>query len=122
MSYTDGFVLPVPADKLDVYKKIARLACKVWLEHGALEYWETVLEDAQPDCGLPFAKLSKAKPGETVVFAWIRYKSRKHRDQVNAKAMKDPRLAKFVPESMPFDVKRMAYGGFKPLVGARADE
>jgi len=122
MSYVDGFVLPVPADKLDAYKKIARIACKVWLEHGALDYVEAVAEDMKAEFCIPFPKMAKLKEGETVVFAFIRFKSRKHRDQVNAKVMKDPRICNMPPETMPFDCKRMSYGGFKVVVSGRADD
>lgn len=115
-SYVDGFVIPVPADKIKEYAKIAKLASKVWMEHGALDYYECVGEDLDVKCGKPFPKLAKAKEGETVVFAFIVYKSRKHRDQVNAKVMKDPRMNNFDPAKMPFDCKRLSYGGFKTFV------
>jgi uncharacterized protein YbaA (DUF1428 family) len=119
-SYIDGFVIPVPKKKVDEYVKIARKASKVWKDHGALEYWECVGDDLQSAGMSPsasFPKITKAKPDETVIFSWIRYKSRKHRDQVMAKVMKDPRLAPFMkPEAMPFDMKRMTYGGFKSVV------
>lgn len=112
--YVDGFVLAIPKKNLAAYKKIATLASKVWREHGALEYRECVGDDLDVKGVLPFAKTVKTKPGETVVFAWISYKSRAHRDQVNAKVMKDPRMK--APAEPPFDVKRMAYGGFKVFV------
>jgi uncharacterized protein YbaA (DUF1428 family) len=112
--YVDGFVLPIPKKNIAAYKKIATLASKVWLYHGALEYRECVGDDLDIKGVLPFAKTVRAKPTETVVFAWITYKSRAHRDQVNAKVMKDPRMK--APASAPFDLKRMAYGGFKTLV------
>lgn len=121
MSYIDGFLLPCPADRIDDYRKIAATACEVWLEHGALEYWECVAEDMKNDFSRPFPEVIGAAEGETVVFAWIRYRSRAHRDEVNAKVMEDPRIAGMGPESMPFDCKRMGYGGFEVLVGARAD-
>ena len=115
----DGFLLPVPKKKLDVYRRIARKAGRVWREHGAVEYRECVGDDLKVKMGVPFTRLVRLKPGETVVFSWIVYKSRAHRDRVNAKVMKDPRLAKMMdPKSMPFDMKRMAYGGFKILVDA----
>jgi uncharacterized protein YbaA (DUF1428 family) len=110
--YVDGFVIPVPAGKVDAYVKISRAAGKVWKDHGALEYRECVLEDSKPAFGLPFGKLAKAKAGETVIFSWIVYKSRAHRDRVNAKVMADPRLSD-MKDPMPFDMKRMAYGGFE---------
>lgn len=110
--YVDGFVIPVPKKGVAEYLKIARRAGKVWKELGALEYRECVAEDANVKFGLPFTKLTKAKPNETVVFSWIVYKSRAHRDKVNAKVMKDPRMAKMMKMPMPFDVKRMSYGGF----------
>lgn len=117
MRYVDGFVLPVPKKHLAAYRRIARKAGKVWRDHGALEYRECVGDDLKVQMGKPFPAMVKAKPGETVVFAWIVYKSRAHRDRVNAKVMKDPRLDKMIdPKAMPFDVKRMVYGGFKVLV------
>ena len=118
MKYVDGFVLPVPRKKLKAYRRIAQIAGKVWREHGALEYRECAGDDLATKLGIPFPKIARAKPGETVVFAWIGFKSRAHRDQVNARVMKDPRLAKMAPKSMPFDCKRMTYGGFKILVDA----
>ena len=118
MKYIDGFLLPIPKKKLKVYARIASLASKVWKDHGALEYRECVGEDLAVKWGLPFTKVAKVKPGETVVFSWIVYKSRAHRDRVNAKVMKDPRLNEMMkdPTDMPFDVKRMAYGGFEIIV------
>jgi uncharacterized protein YbaA (DUF1428 family) len=116
--YVDGFVLVVPKKNLKAYTKMATLASKVWHDHGALEYRECVGDDLTPPCGLPFPKLAKLKAGETVVFSWIVYKSKAHRDKVNAKVRKDPRLAAMGDKPMPFDMKRMAYGGFKVLVEA----
>lgn len=116
-AYVDGFVLTVPKKKLPAYRSIAKKAEKIWREHGALDYRECVGDDLAVKCGLPFPKLVKPKPGEAIVFSWITYKSRAHRDRVNAKVMKDPRLANMSPETMPFDCSRMAYGGFKTLVG-----
>ena len=110
--YVDGFVIPVPKKGVADYLKIARRAGKVWKELGALEYRECVADDLNMKFGLPFTKLAKAKPNETVVFSWIVYKSRAHRDRVNAKVMKDPRMAKMMKAPMPFEVKRMSYGGF----------
>jgi len=119
MAYVDGFVLVVPNDNLDAYRRLARLAGKVWRELGAVQYVEAVGDDLDTKFGLPFPKLVKAKPNETVLFSWIVFKSRKQRDSVNAKVMKDPRLSKMMdPKAMPFDMKRMSYGGFKFLVDA----
>jgi uncharacterized protein YbaA (DUF1428 family) len=115
--YVDGFVVPVPKKKLGEYQRISRKAGKVWREHGALEYLECLGDDLNIKGMKGFPRMARTKPGETVVFSWIAYKSRAHRDRVNAKVMKDPRLAKMMdPKSMPFDVKRMAYGGFKVFV------
>ena len=117
MGFVDGFVLPVPRKNVGEYLRISRKAGKVWKEHGALEYKECVGADLKSKMSPPFTRLVKAKPNETVVFSWILYKSRTHRDRVNRKVMKDPRLAKMMdPKSMPFDVKRMAYGGFQVRV------
>jgi uncharacterized protein YbaA (DUF1428 family) len=117
MSYVDGFVLPVPEKKLAEYRKIALKAGKIWRDHGAIQYIEAAGDDLDIKEMLSFRKLAKPKPGETVVFAWILYKSRKHRDQVNKKVMADPRIKGMCGgDSMPFDVKRMAYGGFKVMV------
>jgi uncharacterized protein YbaA (DUF1428 family) len=119
MSYVDGFVLPVPKKNLAAYRRISQKAGKVWREHGALEYIEAAGDDLKAKWATLFPKMAKAKPGETVVFSYIVYKSRAHRDRVNKKVMKDPRLAKMMdPKSMPFDMKRMAYGGFKVFVDA----
>ena len=114
--YVDGYVLPVPKKNVDAYRRMARKAGKIWREHGALEVCECVADDVQPGKVTSFPQSAKLKKGETVVFSWIVYKSRKHRDQVNAKVMKDPRLAKMAPDSMPFDGMRMFWGGFKPIV------
>ena len=116
MPYVDGFVLAVPKRKLEAYRRISRAAGKVWREHGALEYRECAGDDLKVKFGVPFPKLAKVKPGETVVFSWIVYKSRAARDRVNAKVMKDPRIAASMKDPMPFDVKRMAYGGFRVFV------
>jgi uncharacterized protein YbaA (DUF1428 family) len=117
MAYVDGFVLAVPKKKLKAYRRLAQIAAKVWRDHGALDYRECVAEDLKTKCGLPFPKLAKLKAGETVVFAWISYKSRAHRDRVNIKVMKDKRITESCdPNNMPFDVKRMAYGGFEVMV------
>lgn len=119
MSYTDGFLIPVLKKNIPAYVKIATLAGKVWREHGALDYKECVGDDLAIEMCLPFPKGIKTKPGETVVFSWILFKSKKHRDKVNAKVMKDPRLqAMMDPKKCPFDAKRMMYGGFKVMVSA----
>jgi uncharacterized protein YbaA (DUF1428 family) len=117
--YVDGFVLPVPKKSIPAYQKMAKTAEKVWLEHGALEYRECVLDDSKGDFALTFPKGIQSKPSETVVFAYITYKSKKDRDRINAKVMKDPRLCPpdLDPKKMPFDCARMLYGGFKTLVG-----
>jgi uncharacterized protein YbaA (DUF1428 family) len=118
-NYVDGFVLPVPKNKVDAYRRMAQKASRIFRELGALEYRECVGDDLNVKMGLPFPKGIKTKPGETVVFAWIVYKSRAHRDSVNKKIMKDPRLANMCdPKDMPFDCKRMIYGGFKTIVEA----
>jgi uncharacterized protein YbaA (DUF1428 family) len=120
MHYVDGFVLPLPKKNLKAYFQMAKKAGKIWREHGALEYRECVGDDLNVKMGLPFPRLAKLKAGETVVFSWIVYKSRAHRDSVNAKVMKDSRIAGMCDEkSMPFDVKRMAYGGFKVAVDTK---
>jgi uncharacterized protein YbaA (DUF1428 family) len=120
MKYIDGFVLPVPKKKINAYRRLAQKASKIWREYGALDYKECVGDDLKVKMGLPFSRLAKLKPGETAVFAYIVYKSRAHRDAVNAKIMKDPRIKDMCdPKDMPFDVKRMAYGGFKVLVDGR---
>jgi uncharacterized protein YbaA (DUF1428 family) len=117
MRYVDGFVLPVPRKKLQAYRQMAQKAGRIWRDHGALEYLECVGDDLKTKMGVPFPRMVKVKPGETVVLSWIVYKSRGHRDRVNAKVMKDPRMAKMMdPKSMPFDVKRMSYGGFKTMI------
>jgi len=117
MRYVDGFVLPVPEKNLKAYRDMAQKAGKIWKEHGAVEYVEAIGEDLEVKFGLPFTKLTKLKPGETIFFSFIIYKSRAHRDKVNAKVMKDPRMNKMMEKGpMPFDMKRMAYGGFKGVV------
>jgi uncharacterized protein YbaA (DUF1428 family) len=115
MSYVDGFVLPVPKDNLGAYRKMARLGGKVWREHGALAYVECVEDDVKPGKWTSFPQSVKLKAGEVVVFAWVVYKSRKDRDRVMKKVMSDPRLH-MDPKKMPFDGKRMFWGGFKPIV------
>jgi len=117
MSYVDGFLLPIPKRNTAAYRRIARLAGKVWREHGALHYVECVADDVKPGKWTSFPQAVKLKPGEAVWFSWIVYKSRKHRDQVLAKVMKDKRLAASMdPKKMPFDGRRMMWGGFKVSV------
>jgi len=117
MAYVDGFVVPVPKKNVAAYKRIAAKAAKVWREHGALEVRECVAEDVKPGKLTSFPQSVKLKTGETVVFSWIVYKSRKDRDRVNKKVMEDPRIkAMMGPGAMPFDTKRMIYGGFDVLV------
>ena len=119
MRYVDGFLLPVPTKNLELYRRIARKAGKIWREHGAIEYRECAGDDLDVKFGVSFKPTIKLKPDETVVFSWIVFKSRADRDRVNAKVMKDPRMAKMMGNApMPFDVKRMVYGGFKVLVDA----
>jgi uncharacterized protein YbaA (DUF1428 family) len=117
MSYIDGFVVPVPRRNIAAYRRMSQKAGKVWREYGALEYKEWVGDDVKPGKVTSFPQSVKLKSGEVVVFAWIVYKSRADRDRINAKVMKDPRLASMMdPKAMPFDGKRMFYGGFKKLV------
>lgn len=116
MHYVDGFVIPVPKRKVQAYRRIALKTGKIWREHGALEVRECVGDDLAVKGLVPFPRRVKLKPGETVMFSWIVFKSRAHRDRVNAKVMKDPRLAAMDPTTVPFDVKRIVYGGFKVLV------
>ena len=117
--YVDGYVLPIPKKYLKAYRRMAKLAGKVWCEHGALDYKECSGDDLDIRMGRSFSRQMKTKPGETVVFAYVLFKSRRHRDRVNANVMKDPRLAGMGDmRSLPFDPKRMVYGGFKVLVDA----
>jgi len=117
MAYVDGFVVPVTKKKLQVYRNMARKAGKIWREHGAIEFRECVADDVKVGKRTSFPRSVKLKSGETVMFSYIVFKSRSHRDSVNAKVMKDPRLADMMdPKAMPFDAKRMIYGGFKVLV------
>jgi uncharacterized protein YbaA (DUF1428 family) len=121
MAYVDGFVLPVPKKKLDAYRKMARLGAKVWMEHGALQYVECIADDVKKGKVTSFPQSVKLKAGEVVVFSWIVYKSRKSRDRIMGKVMKDPRLADMMdPKKLPFDGKRMFWGGFKPFIQAGA--
>ncbi len=116
--YIDAFVLPISKRKVEAYRRVARAAARVWRDHGALEYRECVGDDLHPAGFVPFPRRFRAKRGETIIFSWIVYKSRAHRDRVNRKAMRDPRLAGMDPANVPFDVKRIVYGGFTILVDA----
>lgn len=117
-TYVDGFVLPLPKDKIEEYRRLAEVASEVWYEHGALDYRECILEDDRVETGIPFPLLASVKEGETVVFAYITYKSRADRDRILPKVMADPRLAACGDkDAMPFDCSRMTYGGFETLVG-----
>jgi uncharacterized protein YbaA (DUF1428 family) len=117
MAYVDGFIVPVPTKNLPAYRKMSQKCGKVWREYGALEYREFVADDVKPGKWTSFPQSVKQKPDETVVFSYIVYKSRAHRDQVNAKVMKDERIAGMMDmKSAPFDGKRMIYGGFKLLI------
>jgi uncharacterized protein YbaA (DUF1428 family) len=116
MAYVDGFLLTVPKRKLAAYRRMAVTAGKVWKDHGALEYRECVGDDVKTKMGMSFPKVAKAKNGEVVVFSWIVYKSRAHRDRIMPKVMQDKRLTSMDPKDVPFDMKRMSYGGFKVLV------
>jgi uncharacterized protein YbaA (DUF1428 family) len=119
MGYVDGYVVPVPKKNLTAYRKMAGKAAKIWREHGALEYIESVADDVKPGKWTSFPQSVKLKSGETVVFAYVVYKSRAHRDRVNAKVMKDPRIKSMCdPKSLPFDGKRMFWGGFRVMVSA----
>jgi len=115
--YVDGYVLPVPKNNVKTYRRMAQAAGKVWRDHGALEYIECMADDVKPGKRTSFPQSVKLKKGETVIFAYIVYKSRAQRDRVNAKVMKDPRLAHMMdPKQLPFDARRMFWGGFKVLV------
>lgn len=116
MTYVDGFLLPVPKGKIEEYRAIAKKSSEVWKDHGALDYRECVGDDVNPQFGRSFADAAGAGPDDTVIFSYIVYNSREHRDEVNAKVMEDPRIANMPPESMPFDCSRMFYGGFKTIV------
>ena len=117
MAYVDGFVVPVPKRKVDAYRRMARKAGKIWREHGALEFRECLGDDVKTGKVTSFPRSVQRKSGETVVFSWIVFRSRAHRDRVNAKVMNDPRLADMMDaKTMPFDASRMIYGGFKVIV------
>ena len=117
MGYADGFLIPIPKKNLHAYRRISQKAGKIWKEYGALDYKECAGDDLNISMAVPFTSIIKLKRGETVVFSWILYKSRAHRDRVNAKVMSDPRLTGMMDQTaMPFDIKRMVYGGFKVFV------
>jgi uncharacterized protein YbaA (DUF1428 family) len=116
MAYVDGYVLPIPKQNVENYRKFAEEAGAIWREYGALEYHECVADDVKLGQVTSFPQSVQLKPDETVVFAWITYRSRAHRDDVNAKVMNDPRIANMDSAKMPFDAKRMIYGGFQSLV------
>jgi uncharacterized protein YbaA (DUF1428 family) len=116
MSYVDGYVIPVPKKKLKAYLRLARIGETMWRKHGALDYKECIGDDLRTKWASTFPRMMKSKPGETVVFSYIVYKSRAHRDRVNAKVMKEM-MAMGMPTDMPFDLKRMVVGGFKVAVG-----
>jgi uncharacterized protein YbaA (DUF1428 family) len=120
MRYVDGFIIPVAKKSTSDYLRLAKKAGRIWREHGALEFCECIADDVPMGKWTSFPRSVKQKPGETIVFAWIVYRSRAHRDRVNAKVMKDARFAKMMSggEKMPFDAKRMIYGGFKVLYAA----
>lgn len=114
--YVDGFVIPIKKANANAYKKMASLGRKIWLEHGALDYYECIGDDLDAKWGIPFPSLCKLKSSETIVFAFIVFKSKAHRNRVNAKVHKDPRMAPEKWGKIPFDMKRFAYGGFKVIV------
>jgi uncharacterized protein YbaA (DUF1428 family) len=117
LGYVDGFIVPVPRKNMGKYRKMAKLAGKVWMDHGALDYVESVADDVKPGKVTSFPQSVKLKKGEVVLFSWATYKSRSHRDRVMKKVMSDKRLSEMMnPKSMPFDGMRMFFGGFKPLV------
>jgi uncharacterized protein YbaA (DUF1428 family) len=115
-NYVDGFILPIPRKKLAAYKIMAKLASKVWLDHGAIDYVECIADDVKPGKVTSFPQAVKLKKGEVVFFSWATYKNRAHRDKVMKKVMNDPRLAGMSPDNMPFDGMRMFWGGFKPVI------
>ena len=121
-NYVDGYVIPLQKKNVNIYRRMAKIGCKFWMKHGAVSYTETIIEDAQSKFGMPFGKLLKLKKGEVAVFSYIEFKSRRHRDSVNAKVMKDmasdKSMEKMMKGPMPFDMKKMCYGGFKIIVNA----
>lgn len=116
MAYVDGFVVPVPKDNIEQYREVANKCGAIWMEYGALQYRECVADDVKPGKLTSFPQSVDLKEDETVVFSWIVYKSRAHRDEVNEKVMSDPRLAEMAPDKMPFDAKRMIFGGFEMMI------
>jgi len=117
--YVDGFVIPVPKDRVEEYRRVAEKAAQVWKEHGALDYWECVGDDLNTEGMVSFTQLANTGPDETVIFAWVVFESREHRGRANEKIMADPRLKEMMDANRPiFDYKRMAFGGFKELVHA----
>lgn len=116
--YVDGFLIPIPTKNLAAYKKLAKKASKVWLDHGALGYYETTGDELTVKGVISFAKVSKARPSESVILAWIVYKSKAHRDVVNKKVISDKRMAAMMDDAQTFDMKRMNFGGFSVLVHA----
>lgn len=116
--YVDGFLLAVPKDKVEAYRKLAQDASVVWKDHGAVAYFEGLADDVQPGKLTSFPQAVQLKDDEVVIFSWIVYNSREQRDEVNAKVMADPRIANMDPKSMPFDAQRMIFGGFSSLVEA----
>lgn len=117
--YIDGFVIPVSKDKIDAYREMAERAAAIWIEHGALEYRECLGDDLDFDFGVPFTRLANCGPDETVFFSWVVYASKEARDEANAKIHADPRLKEMCdPDHMPFDCKRMSFGGFRSVVSA----
>jgi uncharacterized protein YbaA (DUF1428 family) len=114
--YVDGYVIPIQKRKVKDYLRMAKLGAKLWKEYGALEYYECVGDDLKAQWGMPFTRLARLKRGETVVFSFVVFRSRRHRDRVNARVMKDPRLNGPEMQKMPFDMKRFAYGGFETLI------
>ncbi|KAF1699756.1 DUF1428 domain-containing protein [Pseudoxanthomonas suwonensis] len=116
MAYVDGFVLPVPKDRIEDYRALAETAGRIWLEYGALEYVECIADDVKSGELTSFPQAVQLRDDEVVVFAWIRYASREDRDRINAAVTEDPRLAGMDPATLPFDGKRMFWGGFRPLV------
>lgn len=126
MKYVDGFVITVPNDKNDEYREMAKMGEKIWMKHGALEYFECVGEDLEPGNmpGTTFLKMANTRPGETVIFSFIIFESREHRDKVNMLVMNDPMMndPAWTNKTMPFDIERMAYGGFKVIVEGKKDE
>jgi uncharacterized protein YbaA (DUF1428 family) len=116
MSYVDGYILPIPKKSVSVYRRMANIGRKAWMKHGALDYKECIGDDLASKWGMPFTRLLKLKPNETAVFAYIVFKSRAHRDRVNAKVMKEMNEMSGAPKDMPFDMKRMVVGGFKTIV------